>query len=242
MLYYVIILIEFMRSGCGIISIIPMYCIYVPFEFQYSHICMLTKFSFLIDFACYLFFPFYFECSFIFFVILKLSQGSYPLTISLKSMQLEETEKRLNDSQSKLARLRSNSNAVSSKGAVQNGTKKLKVERRSPSPIRKSEDSSRHQPQSKPELLIPSVNPRFSQPINLARSSAKASSSSSTQSSPSFSTQSYSAMKSKGDIPSRVSSEEVVNIQEKVTKRKFGETHFLNSVVLLLLDCVIVHV
>uniref|UniRef100_A0A2N9FCA4 Uncharacterized protein n=1 Tax=Fagus sylvatica TaxID=28930 RepID=A0A2N9FCA4_FAGSY len=143
--------------------------------------------------------------------------------ISYYNSQLEETEKRLNDSQSKLARLRSNSNAVSSKGDVQNGTKKLKVERRSPSPIRKSEDSSRHQPQSKPELLIPSVNPRFSQPINLARSSAKASSSSSTQSSPSISTQSYSAMKSKGDIPSRVSSEEVVNIQEKVTKRKFEQ-------------------
>lgn len=50
-------------------------------------------------------------------------------------------------------------------------------------------------------------------------------------------------MNSKGDKSSRVSFElEVVNIQDKGTQRKFGETHFLNSVVLLLLDCVIVHV
>lgn len=154
-------------------------------------------------------------------------------------MQLEESEKRLHDSKSKLARLRTHSNGLSSKGTAENGTKNLKVERRSTSPINISEDSSRHQPQSKPELLIPSVNPKVSQHINSAKFGAKPSHVSSTQSGPSVSTQSYSAMKVKGDKPSRVSiePEEEVKIQDKGTKRKFGEIHLLHSVTLLFLHC-----
>lgn len=157
-------------------------------------------------------------------------------------MQLEESEKRLHDSKSKLVRLRTQSNGLSSKGTAENGMKNLKVERRSTSPINITEDSSRHQPQSKPELLIPSVNPKVSQHINSAKFGAKPSNVYSTQSSPSVSTQSYSAMKVKGDRPSRVSTEpeEEVKIQDKGTKRKFGEIHLLHSVTLLFLHCIIV--
>lgn len=145
--------------------------------------------------------------------------------IAYYKSQLEESEKRLHDSKSKLARLRTHSNGLSSKGTAENGTKNLKVERRSTSPINISEDSSRHQPQSKPELLIPSVNPKVSQHINSAKFGAKPSHVSSTQSGPSVSTQSYSAMKVKGDKPSRVSiePEEEVKIQDKGTKRKFEQ-------------------
>ncbi|XP_050256314.1 uncharacterized protein LOC126701914 [Quercus robur] len=145
--------------------------------------------------------------------------------IAYYKSQLEESEKRLHDSKSKLARLRTQSNGLSSKGTAENGTKNLKVERRSTSPIHISEDSSRHQPQSKPELLIPSVNPKVSQHINSAKFGAKPSNGSSTQSGPSVSTQSYSAMRVKGDKPSRVSTEpeEEVKIQDKGTKRKFEQ-------------------
>uniref|UniRef100_A0A7N2MMD8 Uncharacterized protein n=1 Tax=Quercus lobata TaxID=97700 RepID=A0A7N2MMD8_QUELO len=145
--------------------------------------------------------------------------------IAYYKSQLEESEKRLHDSKSKLARLRTQSNGLSSKGAAENGTKNLKVERRSTSPIHISEDSSRHQPQSKPELLIPSVNPKVSQHMNSAKFGAKPSNGSSTQSGPSVSTQSYSAMRVKGDKPSRVSTEpeEEVKIQDKGTKRKFEQ-------------------
>lgn len=151
-------------------------------------------------------------------------------------MQLEESEKRLHDSKSKLARLRTHSNGLSSKGTAANETKNLKVERRSTSPINISEDSSRHQPQSRPELLIPSVNPKVSQHINSAKFGAKPSNGSSSQSGPSVSTQSYSAMKVKGDKPSRFSTEpeEEVKIQDKGTKRKFGEIHLLHSFTLFL--------
>ncbi|XP_075660400.1 uncharacterized protein LOC142630305 [Castanea sativa] len=145
--------------------------------------------------------------------------------IAYYKSQLEESEKRLHDSKSKLARLRTQRNGLSSKGTAENGRKNLKVERRSNSPINISEDSSRHQPQSKPELLIPSVNPKVSQHINSAKFGAKPSNGPSTQSSPSVSTQSYSAMKVKGDRPSRVSTEaeEEVKIQDKGTKRKFEQ-------------------
>ncbi|KAF3443007.1 hypothetical protein FNV43_RR16926 [Rhamnella rubrinervis] len=75
--------------------------------------------------------------------------------------QLKEAEQRLNDSQSKLARLRGRSDATSSKSHLDNGTKTVKVEHRSTSPIHKNDGSSRKQSQSKPELLIPAVTPKF---------------------------------------------------------------------------------
>ncbi|KAG2678385.1 hypothetical protein I3843_11G000800 [Carya illinoinensis] len=137
--------------------------------------------------------------------------------ISYYKSQLEEAERRLHDSQSKLARLRSQSNVVPIKGSLDNATKNVKVERRSTSPIRINEGSSRNHSQSKPELLIPAANPKLSQPI-------KSSNISKTQANPPVSTQYNSATKAKGGRPSRVSSEpEVVEIQDKGTKRKLDE-------------------
>lgn len=137
--------------------------------------------------------------------------------ISYYQSQLEEAEKRLHDSQSKLARLRIQSKAVPSKASLENGTKNVKAERRSTSPIPIHKASSRNLPQSKPELLIPAVNPKIPQVI-------KSSNGSGTQASPSASTQSNSPMKVKGNKPSRVSSQlEVVEIEDKGTKRKFEQ-------------------
>jgi hypothetical protein len=111
---------------------------------------------------------------------------------------------------------------VASKASLENGVKNVKVERRSTSPIPINEASS-SLPQSKPALLIPAVNPKIPQVI-------KSSNGSGTQASPSVSTQSNSPMKVKGNKPSRVSSQlEVVEIEDKGTKRKFGEICLFNS-------------
>lgn len=139
------------------------------------------------------------------------------------SAKLVEADKRLNESQTKLARLRSQNKAVSTKASPSNGIKSVKEERRSTSPIHLSESSSRNQPQSKTELLIPAVTPKVSQPTKLSGSSGKAQVSSSSQASPSVSSQSFSATKAKGDKPYRSSSKQEVEVQDKGTKRKFEE-------------------
>lgn len=139
-------------------------------------------------------------------------------------MQLVEADKRLNESQTKLARLRSQNKAVPTKASPSNGIKSVKEERRSTSPIHLSESSSRNQPQSKTELLIPAVTPKVSQPTKLSGSSGKAQVSSSSQASPSVSSQSFSATKAKGDKSYRSSSKQEVKVQDKGTKRKFGKT------------------
>lgn len=145
-----------------------------------------------------------------------------------KGLQLEEAERRLHDSQSKLARLRSQSNAVPIKGSLDNARKDVKVERRSTSPIHINGGSSRNQSQSKPELLIPAVNPKLSQPIKSSNISK---------------TQYKSATKAKGGGPSRVSFEpEVVEIQDKGTKRKLGEIFLLNGFALIVSHFVTVHI
>ncbi|KAH9770284.1 WD REPEATS REGION domain-containing protein [Citrus sinensis] len=104
--------------------------------------------------------------------------------ISYYKSQLEEAEKRLEDSQSKLARLRCQDNVVSSRSSPANGTNSVKVERRSISPVRINEGSSRNKSQSRTELLIPAVNPKISEPIKSTWSGAKDPSGSSTQASP----------------------------------------------------------
>ncbi|PON97474.1 hypothetical protein TorRG33x02_066760 [Trema orientale] len=172
--------------------------------------------------------------------------------LSYYQSQLDEAEKRLSDSESKLARLRgavsskkyvdngaksiklesgsitpvhideSSSKQPQSKSEVDNGTKSVKVERRSLSPVRINENSSRKQLQSKPELLIPAVIPKTSQPLTSAGS--KASRSSTAQVSSLVSNHSNSAVKAKGDKSSRVSSDrETTQTQEKGTKRKFEQ-------------------
>ncbi|KAM6600311.1 hypothetical protein CsatA_019920 [Cannabis sativa] len=174
--------------------------------------------------------------------------------LSYYQSQLEEAEKRLLDSETKLARLRgsvsskknadnghksikmerrsvspshqneSSSKQLQSKSIVDNGTKSVKVERRSSSPVRNNENSSRKQLQSKPELLIPAVTPKTSQP--LVSSGSKTSRSSTVQASSSVSNLSNSAVKAKGDKSSRIYSERETtktHEKEKGTKRKFEQ-------------------
>ncbi|CAB4280403.1 unnamed protein product [Prunus armeniaca] len=143
--------------------------------------------------------------------------------VSYYKSQLEEAAKRLNDSETKLARLRRQDKVGSTKSSPGSETKSAKVEPRSTSPIHLSQGSTRNQPHSKTELLIPAVIPKISQPTKLAGSSGKAPVSSSAQVSPSVSSQSISATKEKGDKSYRTSSKQEVEIQDRGTKRKFEQ-------------------
>lgn len=142
--------------------------------------------------------------------------------ISYYKSQLEEAEKRLEDSQSKLARLRCQDNVVSSRSSPANGTKSVKVERRSVSPLHINEGSSRNRSQSRTELLIPAVNPKISEPIKSTWSGAKDPSGSSTQASPAA--HSIGIVKVKGEKSHRNSSDsEIVEVRDRGTKRKFEQ-------------------
>ncbi|KAH7578507.1 hypothetical protein JRO89_XS01G0391100 [Xanthoceras sorbifolium] len=137
-----------------------------------------------------------------------------------KSVQLAEAEKRLQDSQSKLARLRGRDNAVSSNQS--NGTKSVRVERRSTSPVHNEEGYSRNRPQSRPELLIPAVTPKISQPIKSSGAGMKGLIGSGTQASPS--THSDSVVRVKEEKSYKNSPDrEVVDAQDRGTKRKFEQ-------------------
>ena len=159
-------------------------------------------------------------------------------------MQLVEAEKRLEDSQTKLARLSGRSNAsVTNKPSVENGIKKVKMERKSPSPVRLNGASSSSQPQSRTELVIPAVNPKVPQTVRSVGSGARISCGSSAQLSslaPSNGVvnvkvekpysaanvkveKSNSAVKVKMEKCHRSSSDvEVVEIQDRGNKRKIG--------------------
>ncbi|KAJ7957171.1 transducin family protein / WD-40 repeat family protein [Quillaja saponaria] len=144
--------------------------------------------------------------------------------LSYYKSQLEEAEKKLQGSESKLVRLRGKSNLVSSKNGIQNGTKSVKIEHRSTSPMGVNEGSSRNQQEPKPELLIPAVNPKISQPILLTGSSARVSIGSGSQASPSVSTQSTSGVKGKAEKSLRMSSEkDYSEVKDKGTKRKLEQ-------------------
>lgn len=138
-------------------------------------------------------------------------------------MQLEQAESRLNDSQSKLARLRCRDNVLSSKNSLHNGIKNVKVENGSTSPIHISEGSSGSQPQSRPELLIPALKPKISQPIKSAEAGLKASIASGARASASVPSHSVSSGKLKEDKSHR-EQQGATEIQDKGTKRKFGNT------------------
>ncbi|XP_076919295.1 uncharacterized protein LOC143580037 isoform X1 [Bidens hawaiensis] len=75
--------------------------------------------------------------------------------------QLEEAEKRLGETERKLAHLRSRGNAVPSTKVSENGVK-VKEERRSCSPpIKTSQHSRNGKHEQKPQLVIPAVNPKL---------------------------------------------------------------------------------
>ncbi|KAK2391345.1 guanine nucleotide-binding protein subunit beta-1 [Trifolium repens] len=100
--------------------------------------------------------------------------------------QLDEAEKRLKDTESKLARLRGQTNPVQSttqnltnsdnndnnnNNNNNNGILAVKTERRSNSPIDRNEHSYKSNNQSKPALVIPAVTPKISRPPAAARAS-----------------------------------------------------------------------
>ncbi|XP_057970290.1 uncharacterized protein LOC131159420 isoform X2 [Malania oleifera] len=136
--------------------------------------------------------------------------------------ELDKAERRLRDSESKLARIRCQDNVAPSKNLLGNGVKSFIAESRSNSPI--NQGSSRNQIQSRPELLIPAANPKISQPIKLVEPGMRASIGSSAQASSSVPTLSTNVGKLKGDNSLRASFEkEAVEIQDKRTKRKFEQ-------------------
>ncbi|KAF9597236.1 hypothetical protein IFM89_016377 [Coptis chinensis] len=136
--------------------------------------------------------------------------------------QLEEAEKRLNDSQSKLARLRKKDSNGPSK-SLSDCRKNVKEEAKASSPVKFIESNPRATPsQSRPQLVIPAVNPKIAQPVKLPESSVKASVGSGNRAIASFSTNSNGVTKIKGESSYRPSDDlEVVEVQDKGTKRKF---------------------
>ncbi|XP_059643025.1 uncharacterized protein LOC132284899 [Cornus florida] len=144
--------------------------------------------------------------------------------ISYYKSQLEQAERRLEDTQFKLARLRGRDNGTPSKYSLGDNIKEVKVERRSTSPMQINEASSKRQLQSRPQLVIPAVNPKISQSTKMAESGVNALVSSSGRAGTSVSSHNDSAVKVKRENSNRNSSEqEVVEIQAKGTKRKFEQ-------------------
>ncbi|KAL4363549.1 hypothetical protein GQ457_04G014750 [Hibiscus cannabinus] len=139
----------------------------------------------------------------------------FGLRISYYKSQLDQAEKRLQDSQSKLARLRGQHkyNTVFSNASM--ASKSVKAEQISTTHDCINGDS-KMKPQSKTELVIPTVNPKISQPIKPAGSSAK------TTIGLEASPASNRAVKAKAETSHRNSSNsEVVETKDRGTKRKF---------------------
>jgi hypothetical protein len=139
-------------------------------------------------------------------------------------MQLDEAEKRLKDTESKLARLRGQTNPVQSTtlnltnsdnndNNNNNGILAVKTERRSNSPIDRNEHSYKSNNQSKPALVIPAVTPKISRPPAAARASCSA------RVTPPVSSASVTAGKS--DKPRREQQND--QVKDRRTKRKFGK-------------------
>ncbi|XP_057480693.1 uncharacterized protein LOC130767731 isoform X1 [Actinidia eriantha] len=140
--------------------------------------------------------------------------------------QLDQAESRLEDSKSKLARIRIHDSVTSSKNSRGDGIKDVKVERRSISPIQIIEDSTQKQPQSRPQLVIPAMNPKISSPMKMVGSFTNDSSSQVQARKPKMSVlnPSNSDTKLKEDKYQKTPSEqEATHVQDKGTKRKFEQ-------------------
>ncbi|KAK6147984.1 hypothetical protein DH2020_018896 [Rehmannia glutinosa] len=202
----------------------------------------------------------------------------YELCIDVPAwgLQLDEAEKRLDDTQNKLARLRGWNVVKASKNSSngREGREEVKVERRSaspmkmsespsqkqsqhktlhqrqdavkpsgdnlnlsrrpPSPFQKDENSSQNQIKSRPQLVIPSVNPNISQPLKTKEPGNKSSSGSGSLSTPSTSTYVNSVAKLKGEKTHKKSSEqETMETQPKGTKRKIEQREHTDLIQLI---------
>ncbi|KAK3006019.1 hypothetical protein RJ639_016101 [Escallonia herrerae] len=141
------------------------------------------------------------------------------------NFELDQAERRLEDSQSKLARLRGRDNPElvqdnikSSKNPPGDGVKDVKLEQRSTNTVQTSEVSSQNEQQFRPQLVLPAVKPK------LMESGTKASSGSGSRPSTSVPTHMKSIAKPKGEKSHRSSSEQDdVERQNKGTKRKFEQ-------------------
>ncbi|XP_010249410.1 PREDICTED: uncharacterized protein LOC104591948 isoform X2 [Nelumbo nucifera] len=149
--------------------------------------------------------------------------------ITYYKSQLEQAEKRLHDSQSKLARLRSQDNIRGSKKLMDNCVTEVKVVHGSTSSIQIDQDHSRTRTQSRPQLLIPAVNPQVAEHVKLPEFNMKVLADNENQATASFSTQSKSLEKIKGGI----SKQEVVELQDKGTKRKSEQKEFKELIPLI---------
>ncbi|XP_021673430.2 uncharacterized protein LOC110659707 isoform X2 [Hevea brasiliensis] len=153
---------------------------------------------------------------------MKLNISGHVSTIIHLSLQLQQAEKRLSETEVRLARLRGQSIAAPSKASIGNRNKSAKMEFRSTSPIHAIESASRNQPQLRTELLIPAANPKISQHIKLAGSSMKFSVGSGAQSSASTHTNTLSKLKAEKSCRSSPDAQ-VNEVQDRETKRKLEE-------------------
>nr|GMD23945.1 U5 snRNP-specific protein-like factor [Ipomoea batatas] len=169
---------------------------------------------------------------------------------------LIEAERRLDDTQGKLARLRGQDSITTSKSFHDNGMKKVKSKTSSMNPALCSEDSyksqsetkaqdegmairplenksactsrrtelsSGNQLQGKPQLVIPDVKPKVSQPTKMTESEPKVRSGPGSLTGELAFPHSSSTMKIKGDKTLRKPSEKDADVQNKGTKRKFEQ-------------------
>lgn len=139
-----------------------------------------------------------------------------------KGVQLEQAEKKLRDSESKLVLIRRENNVASSRYNVENEMKKVKVESQSCASFETVEEAVKSQTQPRSELLIPAVKPKISQPIKLADSGTKGSMASGGRASTSVSRH----VNSNGKVEKVQRVQEAVENQDKVTKRKLGNILF----------------
>ncbi|KAI3905648.1 hypothetical protein MKX01_036557 [Papaver californicum] len=138
--------------------------------------------------------------------------------------QLEQTEQKLNDSKATLAKLRSRDNSSSSKKLLTDGSINMKVESKMLTSAHADESHSQIQTQSKPQLLIPAVNPKIAQSVQFTEPDTRVSARSENSANTSAATNSNSNGKVKGDTIGKPSSElEVVESKVKGTKRKLEQ-------------------
>ncbi|KAJ8772477.1 hypothetical protein K2173_027654 [Erythroxylum novogranatense] len=135
--------------------------------------------------------------------------------IAYYKSQLVEAEKKLSDSQLQLARIRTRNKGVPSSTSI-------RVENASNSPIRVSDGPKRNQPQSRTELVIPSVEPKYSNPVKSFGSPAKVPVGSNSHPSPSTHPRTFAKVKLEND--GRNSSDvEVFEVQDRGRKRNLEE-------------------
>ncbi|CAH9075850.1 unnamed protein product [Cuscuta epithymum] len=177
--------------------------------------------------------------------------------VSYYKSQLNEAERRLDETQVKLGRLRGHDSSTISKSSYDNGMKNVKSNWRSSSPASCSEDtknlaenkpqekgislrpleqkSAGNQPQSKPQLVIPTVKPKAYQPTKMVKSEPKdvASSPGSFSSEPAFPHSNNMTKIKAGKSMSKSSEKEAVDAQSRGIKRKFEQKEQKNLVSVL---------